>query len=129
MAGLRWLRPRGRFHFARLAADTLRVDLLFAALYEWADNAAIPALAVGGFGPCTCRSCALGPAVYRSLKLGLFRQAHRSPARCGEFSVLGRVDRATDPASLRYQYGTTDKLDIRIEAHQRYSERPDDYLD
>jgi ubiquinone/menaquinone biosynthesis C-methylase UbiE len=38
------------------------------------------------------------------------------------------VDRATDPAYLLYQYGTTEKLDTRIEAHQRYSERPDDYL-
>jgi ubiquinone/menaquinone biosynthesis C-methylase UbiE len=39
------------------------------------------------------------------------------------------VDRATDLAYLRYQYGTTDKLEARIEAHQRFSERPDDYLD
>ena len=38
------------------------------------------------------------------------------------------MDRATDPAYLLDQYGTTEKLDIRIEAHQRYSERPDDYL-
>ena len=30
---------------------------------------------------------------------------------------------------LRDQYATTEKLDIRIEAHQRYSERPDDFLD
>jgi ubiquinone/menaquinone biosynthesis C-methylase UbiE len=39
------------------------------------------------------------------------------------------VERALDPAYLRDQYGTTHKLDARIEAHQRYSERPDDYLD
>jgi len=39
------------------------------------------------------------------------------------------MDRATDPGYLRYQYGTIDKLDTRIEAHQRYSERPDDYLE
>jgi hypothetical protein len=39
------------------------------------------------------------------------------------------VDRATDRAYLRYQYGTTAKLDTRIEAHQRYSERSDDYLE
>jgi hypothetical protein len=38
------------------------------------------------------------------------------------------VDRATDPAYLLYQYGTTEKLDTRIEAHQRSSERPDDHL-
>jgi hypothetical protein len=31
------------------------------------------------------------------------------------------VDRATDPAYLLDQYGTTEKLDTRIEAHQRYS--------
>lgn len=43
--------------------------------------------------------------------------------------LLSGVDRATDPAYLRYQYGTTDKLDLRIQANQRYSERPDDYLD
>jgi ubiquinone/menaquinone biosynthesis C-methylase UbiE len=39
------------------------------------------------------------------------------------------MEHAIDPAYLRYQYGTTEKLDLRIEAHQRYSERADDYLD
>jgi hypothetical protein len=39
------------------------------------------------------------------------------------------VARATDPDYLRYQYGTTDKLDTRIDAHQRFSERPDDYFE
>jgi ubiquinone/menaquinone biosynthesis C-methylase UbiE len=39
------------------------------------------------------------------------------------------MDRATALDYLRDQYGTTEKLDIRIEAHQRYSERPDDFLD
>lgn len=34
-----------------------------------------------------------------------------------------------DPGYLRYQYGTTEKLDTRIHAHQRYSERADDYLE
>jgi ubiquinone/menaquinone biosynthesis C-methylase UbiE len=37
--------------------------------------------------------------------------------------------RATHPDYLRYQYGTTEKLDTRINAHQRYSERTDDYLE
>jgi ubiquinone/menaquinone biosynthesis C-methylase UbiE len=39
------------------------------------------------------------------------------------------VERAAAPEYLRDQYATTDKLDIRIEAHQRYSERQDDFLD
>jgi ubiquinone/menaquinone biosynthesis C-methylase UbiE len=39
------------------------------------------------------------------------------------------MDRAPTAAYLINQYGTTEKLDARIEAHQRYSERPDDYLD
>lgn len=40
-----------------------------------------------------------------------------------------KVERATSREYLHDQYGTTEKLDIRIEAHQRYSERPDDFLD
>jgi ubiquinone/menaquinone biosynthesis C-methylase UbiE len=39
------------------------------------------------------------------------------------------VERATDPRYLLEQYGTTDRLKIRIETHQRYSERGDDFLD
>jgi ubiquinone/menaquinone biosynthesis C-methylase UbiE len=39
------------------------------------------------------------------------------------------VERAAAPEYLRDQYVTPEKLDIRIEAHQRYSERPDDFLD
>jgi ubiquinone/menaquinone biosynthesis C-methylase UbiE len=39
------------------------------------------------------------------------------------------VERAAAPEYLRDQYATPDKLDIRIQAHQRYSERPDDFLD
>jgi ubiquinone/menaquinone biosynthesis C-methylase UbiE len=39
------------------------------------------------------------------------------------------VERAAAPEYLRDQYATTEKLDIRIEAHQRYSERPDDFLE
>jgi ubiquinone/menaquinone biosynthesis C-methylase UbiE len=39
------------------------------------------------------------------------------------------VERAIDPAYLDEQYGTEERLRIRIEAHQRYSERVDDYLD
>jgi ubiquinone/menaquinone biosynthesis C-methylase UbiE len=35
--------------------------------------------------------------------------------------------RATDPAYLRYQYGDSEKLRIRLETHQHYSERPDDW--
>ena len=49
-------------------------------------------------------------------------------ARGGDFSVVTSVDRVPDAAYLQYQYGTTKKLDLRIEAHQRYSERTDDYL-
>jgi ubiquinone/menaquinone biosynthesis C-methylase UbiE len=33
----------------------------------------------------------------------------------------------TDPSYLAYQYGTTDRLLIRREAHERYSERPDEF--
>jgi ubiquinone/menaquinone biosynthesis C-methylase UbiE len=40
-----------------------------------------------------------------------------------------KVERAASPEYLRDQYGTTEKLDIRIEAHQRYSEQRDDFLD
>jgi ubiquinone/menaquinone biosynthesis C-methylase UbiE len=39
------------------------------------------------------------------------------------------VERAAAAEYLRDQYATPDKLDIRIQAHQRYSERPDDFLD
>jgi ubiquinone/menaquinone biosynthesis C-methylase UbiE len=39
------------------------------------------------------------------------------------------VERAAAPEYLRDQYATPEKLDIRIEAHRRYSERPDDFLD
>jgi len=38
------------------------------------------------------------------------------------------VQRATDPRYLHEQYGTTDRLKIRIEINQLYSERTDDYL-
>ena len=45
-------------------------------------------------------------------------------------AVPGRliVQRATDPRYLLEQYGTTDRLRIRIETHQLYSERTDDFL-
>ena len=36
-------------------------------------------------------------------------------------------DRMVDPAYLRYQYGDSEKLRIRIETHERYSERPSNY--
>ena len=39
------------------------------------------------------------------------------------------MERATDPAYLQYQYGTTERLHIRREAHQRYSERQDDFIE
>ena len=39
------------------------------------------------------------------------------------------VERAIDPAYLYEQYGTEERLRIRIDAHQRYSERADDYFD
>jgi ubiquinone/menaquinone biosynthesis C-methylase UbiE len=39
------------------------------------------------------------------------------------------VERAAAADYLRDQYATPDKLDIRIQAHQRFSERPDDFLD
>lgn len=35
--------------------------------------------------------------------------------------------RSTDPAYLRYQYGTAEKLNIRIASHERYSERKQDF--
>ena len=38
------------------------------------------------------------------------------------------MDRATDPAYLSHQYGTTERLQIRLETHQRYSERSDDFF-
>ncbi len=38
------------------------------------------------------------------------------------------MERATDPRYLLEQYGTTDRLKIRIENHQLYSERTDDFL-
>ena len=38
------------------------------------------------------------------------------------------MERAAAPEYLRDQYSTPDKLDIRIQAHQRYSERSDDFL-
>ena len=39
------------------------------------------------------------------------------------------MERGTDNDYLQRQFGTTEKLDIRIQAHQRYSERPDDFLE
>ena len=36
---------------------------------------------------------------------------------------------ATDPTYLSYQYGTAEKLRIRQEAHERYSERHNDFFD
>jgi ubiquinone/menaquinone biosynthesis C-methylase UbiE len=39
------------------------------------------------------------------------------------------VERAAAPEYLRDQYATPEKLDIRIQAHQCYSERPDDFLE
>ena len=35
--------------------------------------------------------------------------------------------RSVDPAYLRYQYGTAEKLNIRIASHERYSERALDF--
>jgi ubiquinone/menaquinone biosynthesis C-methylase UbiE len=43
--------------------------------------------------------------------------------------VADTVERGTDAGYLQTQYGTTERLRIRIEAHQRYSERADDFLD
>ncbi|MCC6381052.1 MAG: class I SAM-dependent methyltransferase [Dehalococcoidia bacterium] len=37
------------------------------------------------------------------------------------------IDRATDPTYLAYQYGDSERLRIRIEAHRRYSELPTDW--
>ncbi len=37
------------------------------------------------------------------------------------------IDRSTDPSYLAYQYGDSEKLRIRLEAHERYSERPTDW--
>ena len=36
-------------------------------------------------------------------------------------------ERSIDPAYLRYQYGTAEKLNIRIASHERYSERAQDF--
>ena len=38
-------------------------------------------------------------------------------------------ERAIDRAYLDGQYGTEERLRIRLEAHQRYSERPDDFFE
>jgi SAM-dependent methyltransferase len=38
----------------------------------------------------------------------------------------GAVDRSIDPAYLAYQYGDAEKLLVRKETHERYSERPND---
>ncbi|MDP8925062.1 MAG: methyltransferase domain-containing protein [Chloroflexota bacterium] len=38
------------------------------------------------------------------------------------------TERATDPEYLRYQYGDSEKLRIRLKAHERYSERVYDHL-
>lgn len=35
------------------------------------------------------------------------------------------IDRTIDPRYLAYQYGDSEKLRIRMEAHEQYSERPD----
>ena len=43
--------------------------------------------------------------------------------------LFSDVERAIDPAYLHEQYSTEDRLRIRIEAHQQYSERNDDYFD
>jgi ubiquinone/menaquinone biosynthesis C-methylase UbiE len=39
------------------------------------------------------------------------------------------VERRTEASYLQTQYGTTERLRTRIETHQRYSERPDDFFD
>lgn len=39
------------------------------------------------------------------------------------------IDRATDREYLEYQYGDSEKLRIRIEAHERYSENGDDFIE
>jgi ubiquinone/menaquinone biosynthesis C-methylase UbiE len=39
------------------------------------------------------------------------------------------VERAIDPTYLEEQYGTEDRLRIRIEAHARYSERTDNFYE
>jgi ubiquinone/menaquinone biosynthesis C-methylase UbiE len=46
-----------------------------------------------------------------------------------ERSGSAMVERAIDPSYLDEQYGTEERLRIRIETHQRYSERADDYFD
>lgn len=38
------------------------------------------------------------------------------------------ADRATDPAYLRYQYGDAEKLRVRVETHERYSERSEPFF-
>src|SRR5689334_21856724 len=43
--------------------------------------------------------------------------------------VVRGVEHASAQEYLRDQYATPDKLDIRIQAHRRYSERPDDFLE
>ena len=39
------------------------------------------------------------------------------------------IDRATDRQYLQYQYGDSEKLRIRYEAHTQYSERPSNWFD
>jgi ubiquinone/menaquinone biosynthesis C-methylase UbiE len=42
--------------------------------------------------------------------------------------VTEPLARATDAAFLQYQYGTPERLQVRVETHQRYSERTDDFM-
>src|SRR5262249_15394611 len=50
-------------------------------------------------------------------------------ARAAQSRDLGAppemIERTTDPRYLAYQYGDSEKLRIRMEAHERYSERSD----
>src|SRR5438105_8426960 len=59
------------------------------------------------------------------------QHARREPPDPGDPRPPGGrliVERATDPRYLLEQYGTTDRLKIRIEINQLYSERTDDFL-
>jgi len=42
--------------------------------------------------------------------------------------AVSEMDRAVNPAYLQDQYGTTERLRIRLATHQQYSERQDDFV-
>jgi ubiquinone/menaquinone biosynthesis C-methylase UbiE len=56
--------------------------------------------------------------------LGLWPPAARAPAPPVHAHVTGTESRSIDPGYLAYQYADAEKLLVRKETHERYSERP-----